>query len=363
MKSLKYTGLLLANLVLMTGLEAKIKIENNVQIFSEKTKDPQAITVSPNGDRVFWIARKSQKTKLEAIDAWYSDTQVVEEKKLDRPFLNIYTMASNIDENRVLIDHEYGGVVSLIKTLYAKFVLKSEEPKGYKSCIDLYNLPNKKVEKKLCPKDFGLKNELLAHARISPDLNWITFYIKGAKNPAGIYLYNLNTEKVFFLGENNDKHPTFSSDGKKIIFHFQKGGNVKDAEETEEAFIGWYDLEIDGNNLISAKRNLIDSPDKAKSYTYQKHPVLIPNTSFVIYHGQESAEGSKKLYVRKLEADSKVEEIQLKIGDCKVKSTKHPAIGFNDQTLYFIGKLECKDVKSEPKIFKVDTREILNALN
>jgi hypothetical protein len=362
-KIVKSSVILFSTLAISTGAYAKVDVSQDVEIFSEKTKDPEALTVSPDGKTLFWIARKSQTTKLEAIDAWYSDTTNINETKINRPFLNIYTMASYGGEDKMIIDHEYGRFVALMKTLYAKYVQKKDEPVGYKSCIDILDIKTSKVEKKLCPKDLGLENdELVAHARMSPDHNWITFYIKGTSSPAGIYLYNLNNQKVFFLGEHNDKHPTWTNDGKKILFHFQRGGNVKDNDTVEQSYIGYYDVELDSEKLISSNRHLLDNPDEKTTYTYQKHPVLIGGTNLVIYHGQEKADGSKKLFIRKLKEGSKEHELSFNYNACKIKSMKHPSIGFEDHYLYFVGKVECKDVKSEAKILRMDTGTIVDSM-
>ena len=141
----------------------------------------------------------------------------------------------------------------------------------------------------LCAIDLGLKEELLAHAHISPDGNWLTLYLKGEKNPAGIYLTNLDNSKTVLLGAFNDKNSTWTPDGSQIMFHFQRGGNTKSEADTdtEETFTGWYNLKLNNNSILSSNLHLIDYPKVVKAYTYQKHPSMILGTNFIVYHGQE----------------------------------------------------------------------------
>ena len=63
------------------------------------------------------------------------------------------------------------------------------------------------------------------------------------------------------------------------------------------------------------------------------NPSMLPGTNFIVYHGQEKVDGSKKLYTRELKVGSQIKELSMKINDCSIKSTKHPAAGFKDHFL------------------------------
>ena len=73
------TAMVLATMLMSTLALAKVEVNRDVEIFSEKTKEPQAVTVSPDGKTLYWIAKKSENTKLEAIDVWFSDTTDIKE--------------------------------------------------------------------------------------------------------------------------------------------------------------------------------------------------------------------------------------------------------------------------------------------
>lgn len=349
---------------------SKLKLDTGIEIFTHNTTEPSALAVNEDGTRIYWIAKKSKKSLLEPIDIFYSSTDInnVFPVRIKRGFGDLYTAVAPIvdSEDEVVIDHENYTLGAITRTILHRLITGDDTPKGYRSCIDIRNVKSNKSVKELCAKELGLKKELLAHARISPDKNWLTFYLKGEKNPAGIYLFNMNTGVTVLLGEFNDKHPTWTPDGSKIMFHFQRGGNTKSEAETEEAFIGWYDLELNQDSIVSAKRHLIDDPALIKSYTYQKHPTMISGTNFVLYHGQDKIDGAKKLYLRELKADSKIRVLSMKLNDCSVKSTKHAAVGYRDHFVYFVGKTACEvggeEVKSDFKIMRLDINTFIGKL-
>ncbi len=339
----------------------KIKIDTGVELFTDKTTEPSALAVSEDGSRIYWIAKKSKHSLLQPIDVWHSSTNEANPVRITRRGGDIYSAVSPVvgTDDEIVTNHEIHGFGAVIRTIIHQLIHKDDTPQGYKSCIDFRNTMTNKSTKLLCAKELGIKEEMLDHARLSPDKNWLTFYLKGASNPAGIYLHNMNTGKTSLLGEFDDKHPTWTPDGTRIMFHFQRGGNVKTEADTEEAFIGWYNLKFNGDEIVSAERHLIDNPKLVTAYTYQKHPTMIPGTNYIVYHGQEKVDGSKKLYIRELKADSKVKELSMKLNDdCSIKSTKHAAAGFHDHYLYFVAKSECKEgdkeVKSASAIYRVD---------
>lgn len=358
--------------------KTKLKLDSGIELFTNQTTEPSALALNDDGSRIYWIAKKSAKSLLEPIDIFTSSTEIsqVLPVRIKRGFADLYTAVAPLDHtsDEVVVNKENYTLGAITRTLIHRLLTGDDTPKGYKSCIEIKNVKTNKTNRKLCGSDFGLKQELLAHARVSPDKNWLTFYLKGAKNPAGIYLFNMNTNKTLFLGEFNDKHPTWSPDGSKILFHFQKGGNThsqkevneETAEETEEAFIGWYDLQIQNDSLIQATRHLVDDPALTTGYTYQKHPTMLPGANFIIYHGQEKIDGSKRLYLRELKENSKIRELSMKLNDCSIKSAKHPAAGFNDHFVYFIGKTECKagetEIKSDAQIFRLDLNSFMGKI-
>ncbi len=346
----------------------KIKIDTGVELFTNQTSEPSALAVNDDGSEIFWIAKKSKHSFLQPIDVWHSSTRDVNPERIKRGFGDIYSAASPIvgNENEVLTNHEIHGFGSIVRTIIHQLITKDDTPQGYNSCIDIRDAGTNQSIKLLCAKELGIKKEMLDHARLSPDKNWLTFYLKGASNPAGIYLHNMNTGKTTSLGEFDDKHPTWNAEGNKIMFHFQRGGNVKTEADTEEAFIGWFDVKLSEDEVISAERHLIDNPKLKNEYTYQKHPTMVPGTNFIVYHGQEKVDGSKHLYIRELKEDSKIRELSMKFHDCSIKSTKHAAAGFHDHYIYFVAKSECtvdeKEVKSDAAIFRVDINSFIGKL-
>src|SRR5690606_38226332 len=132
-----------------------------------------------------------------------------------------------------------------------------------------------------------------------------------------------------------DKHPTWSPDGSKILFHYQIDATK---DQPEMAYLGYFDVSLsESGDLIESKRIMLDEP-KEVGFRYQKHPAILPGTNLVFFHGEENAGDKKDIFVRSLSPNSKAFKIKMEIEDVKISKAKHPASGAFDDSIYFIGK-------------------------
>jgi hypothetical protein len=328
----------------------KIKIESLPQLIINRDmeNDPEAIALSPDGSRLAWIDKKRSSSRLQAVNMFMSVKVDNEFKKYLRirksSIGDLYTGISFTPANKVVASEEnykFGAITSTLT--FMAFSNEDPAPKGYESCIKV----NFKArdQKKLCVEDFGLlAGDFLQHPRISPNGKYLVIYIKGNQegNKPGVYLYDLEDTTSGYIGFHAgvyaDKHPTWSPDGSKILFHHQTGGNTKDGSSLEKAVIGYYEINYNTSNPLG-RRFLMDDINQ-EGYVYHKHPAVIPNTNILIFHGQNEVDGNKKLYARKLTPGSKV--FQLKIpateSDLKMYKAKHPATSYQTKEIYFIGK-------------------------
>jgi len=324
----------------------KIKIEARPELLIKRNSkdDPEAVSLSPDGNRLAWIDKKRSSDSLQAVNMWGSVRIIGEFTKYSRirkaGLLDLYTGISFTADNMIVASEEgykFGAISAT--TAFMAFSNEDTAPKGYNSCIKVnYKRRN---ERKLCVKDFGLVHgDFLQHPRISPNGKYLAIYIKGSvpSNKAGLYIYLLEENRSFHVDDFPAKHPTWSPSGDKLLFHYQIGGNTKDGSSIEKAVIGYYEIISNSSNIIG-RRVLMDDINQA-DYIYHKHPTVIPETSILIFHGQNKVDGKKKLYARKLEQGSKI--FQLKIlgtVDGKTMYTaKHPAASYQTKELVFIGK-------------------------
>lgn len=189
--------------------------------------------------------------------------------------------------------------------------------------------------------DWGFQsNELIQHARISPDGRWLTFYARVHLEDQGIYLLDRWTGKHYRLTYEHDKHPTFGCDGKRIWFHHSYGGKRHRFDfftsGIERAVLGYVELTFHRGELVGWHRQLMD--ELGDQYLYHKHPTEIAGSGLVVFHGETEPDGKKRLFVRKTEPGSQVFEIMPGWADGKLKEYKHPCSSYTHPDLVFIAK-------------------------
>ncbi len=206
---------------------------------------------------------------------------------------------------------------------------------------------------------WGLQaTELLQHPRYSPDGRYMAFYTQLHKKDQGIYILDTQTGKHYRLSDLHDKHPTWSPDGTRLYFHNVKGAGRHRFDPfacgIEQSVIGYFELHVNNDGIIGWQRRLMDEPDGY--YRYHKHPVEVPGTNLLFFHGGTKPDGKKKLMVRLNEPGSQVFVLKLKDQGKSIKEAKHPASSFQKTDMVFVAK-----EKGEKKYFhllEISEREI-----
>ena len=216
----------------------------------------------------------------------------------------------------------------------------------------------------------------LEHPRVSPDNKYITFYTQGDAKTEGVYVYNQETKKTYYMGNYADKHPTWSSDGKRIFFHEQgaepttKQVKIKDYPYTKEvpakeeiARIGYYDVNFGADGSVSpvsqgSKRTIVGDKDQAMGgkYIYQKHPAPIstPEGDFVYFHAKQTPDGSKSIGVLDVNhPDHAPIFLKMQYEGNKIKHAEHVDVASSPTSgLHFVAR-DGEDGK-EDQLFEVD---------
>lgn len=174
----------------------------------------------------------------------------------------------------------------------------------------------------------------LIHPQVSPDGKHVVAYSR-TPGHEGLYLLDAADPKKAprRLTTMDDKHPVFTSDGQKLVFHNQTGGKLQPGQtEGEKAFIGVLDL----TDPKAPRRKMVDA---IGSETYHKHPTVIPNTDLVIYHAKDK--GAKP----HLEVVDTVTGERAKLmlegtspKGAPLKEWKHPAVSDDGKQLLILGR-------------------------
>jgi len=341
-------------IILPGKIQKKIDLKKKVIQIDRKTLNPENIEVNKTGDKISWTGGVLPVHRFFSInkEGQWTDPKrppfTFEKISFKKRAFNFPIVASSTfakgtyltgnPQDEVVVT----SIMSMNQKRGAFYFYKKTSKKDSKGRIIF------KFFKKLENRDFGIpgRHGLLKHQRLSPDGKWMTFYARGTKRGSGLYLYNFQTKKTFWLSNKNDKHPTYTSKGDKILFHWQLGGNSTEPSgyNFELSYLGYYSLEFFGNNnnQVKWKRVLIDSYKKGH-YHYQKHPTLYPGTNLLISHGRiHPYKGGMKLYIQDLRNPSKKWVLKLssleKGKEIKLTRSKHASTSFNDLGLYFVGR-------------------------
>ena len=304
---------------------------------------PEGITLSDDGNSMAYLAKEVRDlSQVPPTTAWMVQKKNEEwssPKKL--PFKGMVTSVSfGNKDSWLVVSSSHGtasGYMNILKNLFGSFD-EIGNLTGFKHRIEIYDAKKtKKLLMSLASHNFNLKKpEMLKHARVSPDGKWLTFYTHGYKEQKGIYVYNFATKKTVHLAAFDDKHPTWSTDSNKILFHHQTGGNsFTRTGASEKSFIGYYELNVNSENNLNPVRQLMNLGEDGVDY--QKHPSLYAGTDLVFFHGEVKLNGPKKLLVRRLGAGSKIFKISdILFNDIELKGVKHANSSLSTQGLCFV---------------------------
>lgn len=336
---------------------ASIKDDISIERVVGKAIAAEALNISDDGNKIVYIAKaETDIQQAPPTTAWMvtkKDGVWQEPEKLPiSGYVTSVTFAHN--DEWIVASTSHGTAKGYLKIL--KLALSGDTDKigdlmGFEHRIEIRDAlkPKKKIFN-FKPADFSLaKPEMLKHARVSPDGKLMTFYTHGIEAQRGIYLYNFDTQKTIHFGAFDDKHPTWTADGKKILFHSQVGGNAfssaveaasADATEAlETSVLGYYDLSLRADGEMQANRILMDV--NKKGFSYQKHPANYPGTDLIFFHGADAPDKAKKIYVRRLGVGTEVYKLSdLKLDGVEIQNGKHPNSSINASGLYFVGRLE-----------------------
>lgn len=360
--------------------ETAIEVNAKVTKVIRHLYAPEAIVPAESGDKIVFIASKGKGLiTTPPTDAWIVSKDKVTgiwakpEKLLDKGICTSIALGNS--DSWIIASVDYFKLAALQNLAYIIVDhQKLGDLRGYKHVIEILDVQTREVIMILTSKDFGLpKSEMLKHSRVSPDGKWLSFYTHTYKEQRGIYLYNFTTKKTYHLAVEDDKHPTWTPDGSKILFHHQRGGDAHTDEEVsiEEARLGYYDLKFDGDN-VAWQRVLIDPADGPA--VYHKHASVYSGTDIVFFHKKhrEDKKGkielsSSSLYARKVEVNSPVYKIKGLYAEdsLEVKIMKHTASAATlkkQSGIFFVGKEEdvkkTLKVKPEYRIYHIENKDV-----
>lgn len=337
-----YFNVILFFIVFNTQLSAQeiklLKLESSVEVVNQKISiDNESVSISDDGRYLCWIGNMLNSTLEKPSDIFFKEINNPQIKRMNRPNdLDAFVKCSFDKMNNV--------VASKLHWNAAKSKEVNQEGKkiqSYDTSISIFNLNNQLI-KLIAPKDLGFFDNsiYLKHPRVSPNGEWITFYLE-EKKLQGIYLQHLLSKRIYRLTTESDKHPTWTPDNKKILFHYEI--DIPNNSDNE-SYIGYLDLDlISGGAIGKSQRFILDNPQKTL-FKYQKHPAMITGTDLVIFHGEVQAGDKKALFVRKLKVGSSVTKLELELVDgTQVSKALHPASGAFTNQIVFIGKTKKTD--------------------
>jgi Tol biopolymer transport system component len=342
---------------------SKIKISEGIELVDGSKFGVESPAVSNDGTEVCFVGKKKDKDYVYPVSIYTKKIgSKVDATKVRKKILNVMSKCAYDSEGRLLVSELKYSPFAISASLIYSLRNNDFEPKRYRSVVSFYKKDDKSKYKKISQiksVDLGQnhKREFIKHPRVSPNGEWITFYTTGSYGKKGIYLYHVESKKTIHLGERYEKHPTWTEDGTKVLFHYQ----VADRKQggIEKAYLGYYDLSFSGDD-VDYKRVMLDDTS-AKGYVYHKHPAVYPGTDLLFFHGQDEVDGKKKIYVRRLEALSNIYELKMKKANISLKKAKHPTVSRVQSGIVFVGKENEKG--SKYKVFKLNDSFIQSLLD
>lgn len=337
---------------------SKINIKDGLSLLDGNMNDIDSVAVSNDGNQICWIGKKTTNKLLYPVNLYVKDVSesaVISPKKINKFLLNAFTKCAFDEKGNIVSSALKYRPFSIMATVIGSLRTGDYEPKLFRSSMRIFDKNTFSMLEDLNAVDMGQTSmkAYIKHPRVSPDGRWITYYTMGEQGKKGIYLYNRVTTTVIHLGEFSDKHPTWNSEGDKILFHYQTSNRKEGG--LEKSYLGYFELSFSGEDQVDFKRILIDDIE-AKGYVYHKHPALYPGTNLLFFHGQKKEDGNKKIFVRNLAKNSKIYEVDMDKANVNLKKAKHPAVSRVDSGLYFLGKEDIK--KSKYKIYKLSPKFI-----
>ena len=331
--------------------EVKID-EKYVHVIDQGSMDADSPVVSDDETELTWLGDHHHSfvppSRVYQKDLVTNSPETELKKGISRA-LNIYTKSSFMP-NGMLVTAELEWRLGAILLSTAKYLkVKDWKPTGYHSVISTYQ--NGMKISALDYKDFGLTcNNVLEHPRVSPDQQFLTFYVQDDLIRQGVYVYEIGSTHTEYLGNAEDKHPTWSPDGKRIYFHHQ---GIQQGTNAEISELGYYDVVLNNGAVLSSKRVLLDSTAPfGSTFIYEKHPAAHAGLNLLFFHGLTDADGKKFIGVRSLDHPGKNLILKMSFEGKEIKSEKHVTLSARtDSSLYFVGKLKGEDAV---RIFKVD---------
>jgi hypothetical protein len=324
----------------------KVKVKKGIELIDESTFAIESIAVSNDGSKLCWLGKGKDKDYLYPgtvfqkqlkNDKWQTTTKL---KKKGR-MLNIFSKCSFDTKGNLMTSELAWRPGAIIKTVINKSKTGVFTPKGYVSKITAYKNGKRILNLKARTLGHKKNTEFIKHPRLSPNGKWLTYYIMGMHEQKGAFLLNMNTKEVHRLSSLYDKHPTWSDDGSKILFHYTP--DHKDTE-AEKGLLGYFDMTFKNGEFKSAERIMLDDPS-VEGYVYHKHPALYAKTDLLFFHAQSKVDGNKKLMVRRLYPNSQIHQVKVSFEGEKLHKVKHPATAMNQRGLYFIGKFKGQEYK------------------
>jgi hypothetical protein len=335
------------------GLQyVKAKVDDQyIHVIPMNGKALESPVVSADGKKIIVIgnklAEKFPPTEMFVKDLTSTDLGA----SVKKPLLNIFIKGSFTPTGEIVACELEHRPFAVLKSAWDFFKTHEWEPKGYHSVISFYK--NGIKTRALDAAEFGLpKTTFLEHPRVAEDGKWLSFYTQSDKNTQGIYIYNQETRKTFYMGNFPDKHPTWSPDGKRIFFHEQ--GKLNGSKE-EIARVGYYDINFDQDQASLGKRVILGDASKqlGTDYVYQKHPAYHQGLNMVFFHARDGLNGKKSIAAMSLDyPDHAPIFMKLKQDGEKISHAQHADVSNQaDSPLYFVGRTD-KEKKS--KLIQVD---------
>ena len=187
----------------------------------------------------------------------------------------------------------------------------------------------------------GLHGEILEHPRLSPDGAWMVFYVKRKPETRGIWLLHPASGRLVRISDQDDKHPVWSPDGTKVLFHHQVGGDALDRVPPgtpEQSTLGCIDLALGDPAAVTFTRVLLDPP--TAGFRYHKHPMLLADGDLLLFHGAESPGGELHLMARRLRPGSPVTRLDFVQDGRRMEKSKHPSTAGSARVALFVGSFK-----------------------